>query len=128
VEAGLTLDCQNIYGDDGFMSTWKCLDKAAPNTPLREDLQEQSRVMKSPRESIEHSYGQESQLWNLAMTGVKLFKMDLDSEHVFSQMRLMHFFTNCRTCLCGDVVSSSNAVNLHPPNLADYLDGQAGVL
>jgi hypothetical protein len=82
--------------------------------------------MKGPHESIERSYGQVTQLWKLAMTGVKLFKMDLDC--IFCQMRLMHFFTNCRTCLCGDILSNSNALNLHPPSLADYLDGQAGVL
>jgi hypothetical protein len=132
LEAGMTLDdCQKFYGDNGFKSTWKCLvtaHKAAPNVPLGEDLQEENRVMKGPRESIEHSYGQVTQLWNLAMTGKKQFKLDVDSQHVFSQIRLMHFLTNCRTCLRGNLVSSSNALNLYPPNLADYLDGEAGVL
>jgi hypothetical protein len=42
--------------------------------------------MKGPRESIEHSYGQVTQLWNLATTGVKLFKLDLDPDHVFAQI------------------------------------------
>jgi hypothetical protein len=132
LEAGLTLDdCQKFYGDNGFKSTWKCLvtaHKPAPNAPLSEELQEENRVLKGPRESIEHSYGQITQLWNLALTGKKLFKLDLDSKHVFAQIRLMHFFTNCRTCLRGNVVSSRNSLNLYPPNLATYLDGETGIL
>jgi hypothetical protein len=92
--------------------------KAAPNAPLPEGLQEENREMKGPRESIEHSYGQVvTQLWNLAMTGVKLFKLDLDPEHVFAQIRMMHFFTSCRTCLRGSVVSSRASLDLYPPIL-----------
>jgi hypothetical protein len=79
-EFGLTLaDCQKFYGGNGFMSAWKCLvtaHKAAPNAPLRED-QEENRVMKGPREPIEHSFGQVTRLWNLSLTGKKLFKLGL---------------------------------------------------
>jgi hypothetical protein len=60
-------------------TTWKCLvtaHTAAPNAPLRED-QEENRVMKGPREPIEHSFGQVTRLWNLSLTGKKLFKLGL---------------------------------------------------
>jgi hypothetical protein len=69
-----------------------------------------------------------TQLWDLATTGVKLFKLDLDPDLVFAQIRMMHFFTNCRTCLRGSVVSSRASLDLYPPTLATYLDGRTGVL
>jgi hypothetical protein len=112
-----------FYGDSAFQGDWHCIlaqHHPGPELPLTPRQQAENRVMKKVRESVEWSYSQVGQLWELSQRSDH-FQLDRDYMSVLAQLRVMHLLTNCYTCLHGNQISGSRGFQCWTPELEEYL-------
>ena len=94
---------------------------AAANAPLTPQQQNENRMMKKARISIEWSFGLVKNRFSLADESEHHFKLENDPDHVLAQVRVMHLLSNCSVCLHGCNISSRQTFNCPPPALEAYL-------
>jgi len=119
------------FADRIFAGHWHCLRTAhvplvvnnALRFPVPEPLLNENANMDSARECIEHGYGAEGQL--LPLSTVKEHrKLNVDSELIYAETRVMLLLCNIVTCCRrGNVTTGKRMFGCPPPTLESYLNG-----
>jgi hypothetical protein len=113
------------HGDDIFAGNWYCLctkHKPAPGLPLTLIQEEENANMKSVRELVEWSYAKAEQYWPMLVNRKELKRVDVNSDQVWAEIRVMYLLTNFKICeLEGSTMTGTRGFGCPPPTLAEYL-------
>jgi hypothetical protein len=110
-----------FYKDSAYPGPWRCVVKAweaAPDAPLMPQQQDDNRVMKKVRKTVEWMFGGNVQLFHQA-DNKSSRKLGDNPQLACAEIGLMHLLANCKCCLGGN--NMSNYFDFSPPSLEEYL-------
>jgi hypothetical protein len=111
----------SVLGDSAFNFGLQCVQSYF--TPLGGAELTEAEIgcnfhMKSARMSIEHSYGQLSNLFKICHCKDEI-KLGKKNPYALEQLRVCHLLQNCHACFSGS--STSNKFLVPPPTINEYL-------